>query len=135
MEQTQGGRAPWIMEVAVGHRLWRIAQADEPLDLLPPSFLAASSHKEALHESKGFSGTRATAARSKASRVKPPAVALDLAHVPAVEGGRMAAARRRLAEHRDEKKPAQKRTGFADLGMAACAAIPEPLGIRASAKT
>src|SRR3989338_2881268 len=48
MEQTRrGSGAPWIMEVAVGHRLWHSAQADEPLDPLPPSFLAASSHKEA----------------------------------------------------------------------------------------
>ena len=47
MEQTRrGSGAPWIMEVAVGHRLWHIAQADETLDPLPP-FLAANSPKEA----------------------------------------------------------------------------------------
>jgi hypothetical protein len=47
MEQTRrGSGAPWIMEVAVGHRLWHIAQADETLDSLPP-FLAANSPKEA----------------------------------------------------------------------------------------
>jgi hypothetical protein len=48
MELTRRGYgAPWIMEVAVEHRLWHIAQADEPLDPLPPPFLVASSHKEA----------------------------------------------------------------------------------------
>ena len=48
MAQTRkGSGAPWIMEVAVEHRLWHIAQADEPLDPLPPSFLAANSPKEA----------------------------------------------------------------------------------------
>src|SRR3990167_7901536 len=72
MEQTRrGSGAPWIMEVAVGHRLWHIAQADETLDPLPP-FLAANSPRKPLHESRGFSRKQAPAAHSKASRVKQP---------------------------------------------------------------
>src|SRR3989344_5847674 len=104
MEQTRrGSGAPWIMEVAVGHRLWHIAQADETLDPLPPFWAAnspneASSRIERLQQETGtgraLQGIESQAAWSGwawglgglGAWGLGGLGAWDLAHVPAVEG-------------------------------------------------
>src|SRR3989344_1320381 len=149
MEQTRrGSGAPWIMEVAVGHRLWHIAQADETLDPLPP-FLAANSPNEAssrierLQQETGtgraLQGIESQAAWSGwawglgglGAWGLGGLGAWGLAHGPAVEGGSRPNERSPLEKQREKKNPAKRWTVLPALGMAVCAATPEPLGIRA----